>query len=346
MKVRVENFQSIADQTLEIRGLTAITGPNNSGKSALIRAIRGVFQNTPGSSFVRHGASESRVTVTLDSGESVVWGKGRKPWYQINGQDPIYPGKEVPEEVASLLGVSSVLLGGEAVWPNIASQLVGQVFLLDRPPSVLAEAVSDVERVAKLNEALRTAESDKRALSASLKVRKADSEKLESAVRYFDGLNDVLSDIDSLKFLDSQIAKIRLQLKDAGGLSSRLGVSRKTLQTLRGVEGLSVPSADNVTSLVRQFVEVGALRTSLTSSRKVVVDLKGILNVPPLPQAPDLTPLVELARLRKVRTDLITSQSDLVRELASVEGLHSGNEAEIHSLLDSLGECPVCVRSV
>ena len=96
IKVRIQNFQSIEDLTLEIDKLTVITGSNNTGKSAIVRAIRGVFQNTRGTSFIRHGKPKSTVTITFADGQTVVWEKGRgkadKPTYILNGGAPIYPG--------------------------------------------------------------------------------------------------------------------------------------------------------------------------------------------------------------------------------------------------------------
>ena len=65
MKVTVENFQSIKRAEIDVDGFTVITGPNNSGKTALMRAIRGAFQNAPGSAFIRHGEKECRVEVDL-----------------------------------------------------------------------------------------------------------------------------------------------------------------------------------------------------------------------------------------------------------------------------------------
>ncbi len=41
VKVRVKNFQSIREAEVEVKGLTVITGPNNSGKTAFMRAVKG-----------------------------------------------------------------------------------------------------------------------------------------------------------------------------------------------------------------------------------------------------------------------------------------------------------------
>ena len=77
-KVKIKDFQSIEKADLEISGFTVITGKNNSGKSAVQRAIRGVFQNTRGHAFVRHEKPHSEVSLSFEDGNSVTWLKGKK----------------------------------------------------------------------------------------------------------------------------------------------------------------------------------------------------------------------------------------------------------------------------
>ena len=48
MQVKIENYQSIKEADFEVKGLTAITGANNTGKSACARAIAGAFSNAHG----------------------------------------------------------------------------------------------------------------------------------------------------------------------------------------------------------------------------------------------------------------------------------------------------------
>ncbi len=73
---RIQNFQSIEDATIVIDGLTVITGTNNSGKTSVMRAIRGVFTNATAGPLVRHGCAHLSVTLTFDDGTSVLWEKG------------------------------------------------------------------------------------------------------------------------------------------------------------------------------------------------------------------------------------------------------------------------------
>ena len=105
VQVRVQNFQSIEDASVTIDGLTVVTGANHSGKTAFMRAIRGVFTNAPPGPLVRHGCAYLSVSLVFDDGTSVLWEKGwEKPGrkgktinrYTVNGKQIATVGRGVP----------------------------------------------------------------------------------------------------------------------------------------------------------------------------------------------------------------------------------------------------------
>jgi DNA repair ATPase RecN len=119
IKVRVQNFQSLEDVSLTIDGFTVVTGTNNAGKSALFRAIQGVFMNTPGTSFVRHGSNHSSVELQFDENHTVVWEKGNKVnRYVINGKVFDNVGAGTPLELTEF-GVNPVTLQEQKYWPRL-----------------------------------------------------------------------------------------------------------------------------------------------------------------------------------------------------------------------------------
>lgn len=78
MKVKIHNFQSIADAELTFdKGLIAITGPNSSGKSAIFRALRSVIQNpSTAKHSVKKGTKRAEVTISgLDNAPDVTWAR-------------------------------------------------------------------------------------------------------------------------------------------------------------------------------------------------------------------------------------------------------------------------------
>lgn len=57
MKLRIQNFQAHKDTTIEFDRITTIVGgPSDTGKSAVLRALKWVVKNEPkGTSFIRDG---------------------------------------------------------------------------------------------------------------------------------------------------------------------------------------------------------------------------------------------------------------------------------------------------
>lgn len=283
-KVHVQNFQSIGDVSVEVSGLTVITGPNNSGKTALIRSIHGAFTNARGTSFVRQGESSAQVEVLFSDGRSLVWEKGSKVnRYEIDGAPLNRVGAGVPSEVGTL-GVTSIEAAGRELWPQFAQQFVGQIFLLNEPGSVLAEAIANVDKVGVLNEALRFSQTDRRAAQAELKLRQEDVSTQEANLAFFNGLDDVVSKIDTLKTLESENTKARVRLDVLSGIAikwgqalndvSHLSLVRKTFEVDPHFETTLRESQSLLNSLLRlkaQFTSGEAAVSALSSVRSLPV---------------------------------------------------------------------------
>jgi len=236
LKVRVRNFQSIEDGTLIIDGLTSLTGTNNAGKSAMFRAIRGAFTNTRGHAFVRLGTDHSTVDIEdLDDGRTLTWEKGPKVnRYIVNGKVFDRVGHGVPPEVASF-GVTPISAGGQDLWPQIAPQMNGVVFLLDQPGSVIAESVADVERVNQLNGALKFSESDRKAAKADLKLRIKDGKTFKERREAFDGLDEALLDLEKLGARRDKAEKVAMAHKNLVRLGERYTAAKDAVEALEGL---------------------------------------------------------------------------------------------------------------
>lgn len=255
-KVHIENFQSIREADLEVDGLTIITGQNNSGKSAIMRAIRAVFQNRRGSNFIHEGQDHCTVRIDFDDGQHVQWHKyGKRPTrgknkgilgsiktdYLVNGEEFKGVSHDVPEQVTAL-GVKAITLGNDAVWPQIARQVEDVFFLIDRPGSNIAEAVADVERVAVLNHAIRSCDKDLRSNKSKLKVRKEDAKNAEHRLAAFEGLDPVLEVVTGVEDLHAKAQKAHNGLTWATKMRDRLTQASDTVERYAGIENVEVPS--------------------------------------------------------------------------------------------------------
>ena len=244
--VRIRNVQSIRDATLRVEGFTVVTGPNNSGKTASQRAVRGVFTNASPGPLVRHGESHLTVDLTFGDGRTVKWEKGEKVnRYTVDGKVLSTVGRGAPAEVAAL-GVGEVKAGSDRLWPQIAEQFGGVLFLVDRPGSVVAEALSDVDKVGRFTEALRLAESDRRSVGAELKVRRADLLAAEQELAGFDALPTATSQVEQAEQALAEAESAGADLGVLHDLSARKQAANQELSHLSTAPVGVVPTPDEV----------------------------------------------------------------------------------------------------
>ncbi|MDD4952968.1 MAG: AAA family ATPase, partial [Desulfovibrionaceae bacterium] len=96
-RIVLENFMAHERTELDLGpGLTVLTGPNNSGKSAVVEGLRCLASNPAPKYFIRHGASRARVEALLDNGFRVAWVRSKtSAIYEVWA-----PGADGPETYA------------------------------------------------------------------------------------------------------------------------------------------------------------------------------------------------------------------------------------------------------
>jgi hypothetical protein len=271
--------------------------------------------------------------------------------------------------------VREISAGTDGLWPQIARQFDGTLFLVDRPGSVVAEALSDVERVGKLSDALRASESDRRTISSEIKVRRADLTRLQERAQKFDGLDPVLDsintvDLGGLKSMAREIAALN-------DLASRLRKSRDELAPISGFTHKSMPDSLGLT-VSDDLRAVANLSTRLKDSRKESRKYEFQLCVPifpttwsdlphirglcathqslqriaseiKLPFVPDSEKLgkysIALTKIRGWSLRYHNGSSDvsaLEDSLSSYRDRYTQAVQEAHEALHAMGECPTC----
>jgi DNA repair exonuclease SbcCD ATPase subunit len=282
VRVRVKNFQSIEDAEVLIDGFTSISGPNHSGKTALLRAIRGLFTNASPGPLLRTGEASLSVEIEFDDGTTILWEKGsERPGgkgkgvnrYTLNGKALSSVGRGVPPEVEAL-GVCAVSAGNNTIWPQIAEQFGGTVFLLNRSGAVVAEALSDVEKVGKLTAALRLSEKDKRSSSSELKVRRGDLKELQAEAEKYAGLDKVSEKVAEIEDLDTKAQAFSESLAEATRLRVDLRSAEASEEAYRGFD-YAEPDGSRAKKLCEVLVLSRSYQKRLVSAQSVVSALEG-----------------------------------------------------------------------
>jgi exonuclease SbcC len=352
VRIRVKNFQSIESAEVIIDGLTAITGANNSGKTSLMRAIRGVFTNAPAGPLVRHGAAFLSVELVFDDGTTILWEKGwEKPGrkgkgvnrYAINGVWISGVGRGVPPEIENL-GVRSVPAASERIWPQFAKQFDGTLFLVNRPGAVVAESLSDVDKVGKLTGALKLSERDRRSVTSELKIRRKDILDLEVEVKGYDGLDDVTKMVKDLDQTRLEAAKTSQELQVATGLRDRYKSALATSQALEGFD----PHIPDTTKPLQFKDALKTVRALAQRKADAEAEIAALADAEP-PEIPDSSQAERLGNGLKAisalrdRYETAKKAVDDLTSKAEEAVTNAGNAAiSVQEALGDLGVCPVC----
>ncbi len=208
-RIEIENFQSHIHTILEpapLSQLTVITGASDCGKTAILRALRWAFYNTPqGTDFIRAGCTFARVTITLGNGTQVIRERSRSSNYNryiITKEDDrqVYEGfgADVPFEVRQALGIQTLTFGDLEIAPNLAEQLDGPF---------LGKAVSAGTRAKVLGKLAGTEEIDLagKQLGTDLYRRNQEEKRLTGELT---GLEEQLKQFEFLPMLAERIAAL------------------------------------------------------------------------------------------------------------------------------------------
>lgn len=196
-RLLVENFQSHERSELSFgSGLNAIVGPSDNGKSALLRALRWALYNEPrGNDFVRSGARECRVTVTLSDGVTIVRellltksgaaGRNRYLLTLPGKEAQVFEGfgTEVPAEVVRAHGMPQVVLDADKrVVLSLATQLEGP-FMMTETGSTRARAIGRLLGVHVVDAATRGTQRDLRSVRAEVVRLEKELERYDSELQ-------------------------------------------------------------------------------------------------------------------------------------------------------------------
>ncbi|WP_161598362.1 AAA family ATPase [Pseudodesulfovibrio senegalensis] len=321
-KIILENFMAHKHTELELGpGLTALTGPNNTGKSAVVEALRCVATNPSPYNYIRHGAKQARVTVELEDGVRVVWiRKKASPGYEIHrpGQDEPEEfwkmGRgNVPDEVRDLLRLDPVELErfkNDAVDVHIGNQRE-PVFLLNRPDSLVADFLASSTEGAHLL-------SMQDALKKRITEAKREQAGRTARLGHIRTELDTLSPLPDLTLLAETCREMKTQLRTLDAAIPALGsllherdrLEKQRVHAQRSAQALAnltpPPELEPVAPLANTLNEQAALHRRLQTAS---AQAKTLAPLNPPPQVHDTRTLRTLVdSLQTVADGLIRSE--------------------------------------
>jgi DNA repair protein SbcC/Rad50 len=196
----INNFQSHEKTYLKFDpGVNVIVGASDSGKTAIIRALRWVVWNRPSGDDIRsHWGGDTFVIIETENG--FVWRhKGKIDKYDLkvyDKSDLVFKafGTSVPQEISQFLDINEI---------NLQMQL-DSPFLLSESPGAVASHWNKVAKLDKIDTGLQNINSEIRELTAAIKFKEKDKEYLITNLEKFEYLEKAEIELEVLEEMDKR----------------------------------------------------------------------------------------------------------------------------------------------
>lgn len=201
--IYLKNFQSHKDTTLELsKGINCIIGPSDSGKTAILRAIKWAVQNRPqGDSFRRHKSKDVLVTITLDNKQTIErYRDNQNNAYMVDKKTGFGAlGTEIPEPITKLFNLSNI---------NIQQQH-DSPFLLSNSSGEVARHFNQIAHLDVIDRTLKNLQSGLRQTEQKIISEKNNLEVTEEELSSYEYLDELEEKVIALEKIEQTLISLR-----------------------------------------------------------------------------------------------------------------------------------------
>ena len=256
----IQNFQSHKSSVLKFdKGVNVITGSSDSGKTAIIRALRWLVWNRPGGDNFRSSwGGDTVVIATTDDNVNISRSKGSAGnLYEINDDPLVGFGTNVPDEVQKVLGIDEI---------NLQQQL-DSPFLLSETPGNVAQYFNKIANLDKIDSTTSNINSAIRKINADIKYYQEQVNKYKQELQAY-------PDLDLIEHTLNRLERKEARLDDMNNQKYKIA------QTIQKIQYLDLKIKD-VGYIVQWESDVNKLLTSIDSEKqlnKEIDNLQDTLN--------------------------------------------------------------------
>lgn len=331
--IKLVGFQSHVDTSINLtEGLNVITGPSDSGKTAVIRAVRWLALNEPqGDAVVNQSVGYAQVTIITDTGVvTKVRNKG-KVRYEINidGENISYDKSEIPQEVYRILGINKTSFGDVEVVLPFAFQLDAP-FLISSPASFGGKVLGKICNADTVELAVK--KSSREVSQANDAKRQAEKtiEETNLALQSYENLQEVEQRLQQCRELVTDIEKGIVNRDTLSKLHNSYIAAYEKLNAVRDTVHLlsEIPQrAEELSALELHAVRHNRLLNLYSKYNATNKHLNSIQNVI------NKTQHVEQATLCVEFVEEVTSR---LKRLQSLREVYKNNETKLKALREKI----------
>ena len=347
-KLKIQNFQSHKDSALEFHpGVNVIVGASDSGKTAILRALRWLIWNRPnGEDFRSDWGGETDVVLEIEDDVKILRRKGKENLYTIGRSAQDHKelkafGTSVPEEIQKALNIDDT---------NLQKQF-DSPFLISSSPGEVAGYFNQIAHLERIDSSVSYVNGKILSLGAKQKADESYKKEYQTELKQYDYIDKFEIDLESLEHQHSNyIQTITSRTK----LKFHLETIEENAVELRKQEQIikfDAPVEEILTMYVeRRVLEMDkkALKCTLRDLGEYEIITLQLSRLTSL--APQVDELLELKkekleleknhhRLRNAMVDAqVVSKEQLQQEILAEE-----KEAKFHKYMPEI--CPLCGRS-
>lgn len=338
-QLNIHNFQSHEDSSLNFtEGVNVIIGASDSGKSAIIRALKFVVYNSPSGSDMRSWwGGETSVEIFTDNA-FVARVKGKEEKYLLG--DTVFKAfrTDVPKEIQDVLNMSGI---------NLQQQL-DSPFLLSLPPGQVADHFNRIAKIDQINRGLSKVNKSITDLKSSWQYTKTDLEEKEKELENYSYLEKMEAEIEVLeqmenhcKSLENSESEIKEKIDDYRATERLVNEHQMILQDEKKVNDLlDLLNEENHLTQTQKEIEKltvrhASLRDQIQNDQELIED------------EPTVNHLLNLYDKIKPLNEAISSLSKQLRRLEVVNLQLEKENVNLANLKREFQEsmpdvCPLC----
>lgn len=283
--LRIKDFQSIEELSVDCGPITVIHGESDTGKSAVVRALYALAFNSYPKGHVRDGADHSEIEVVAGRSTILAEKGGGHNDYRLDdgrGSADLWDkvGTDVPTQIVEELGWREVELDdGSRFTPNFQLQF-DPPFLLTDSPSRRAKLLGSLTNVATLFAAVKMANTWERRSKNRIE---AQEEIKARAIESAEQLERVVADQQgALQGLLAVVAQARQQHDAAKEKLVALMKTMQVVETVRVGEDLlemldnSVPDLERAEELIPRLQGLHAVYENVMAGEREVRKVQAV----------------------------------------------------------------------
>ena len=269
-QLTIRNFQSHKKSILEFDpGVNVIVGPTDSGKTAIIRALRWVVWNRPqGVSFRSNWGGSTWVKVrTNHQGTVTRLRNNTENGYILFAEDKVKSHfkalkTDVPDQIIRTLDVGEINLQQQLDSPFLLSQTSGEV----------AKHFNDIAHLDQIDRGISNVKRNIREVQAKISGYNDNIERLQEDLKQFDHLAELEIEIEVLEQMEKDKTDLSNSIPKLRGLVERIEKVDHKIQIYS-----EVTKAERlVNSIITKFGKRKDIREETEALRTLIEDIEDV----------------------------------------------------------------------